>query len=204
MNCNCKKKFKCKNKIIIQLSNCNVCYNHFNLLFKPFIIKIQKCYMGYKTRKKLKKLYYNLPKDIQKIVLYYINLPIYCDKYYKKLQYIIYKKTNQLFNSNIKFNIYYIIRNFNLLNKYYQILDLNYLKYNYIISKDILYELRNDYYLFIYNLDNNNLEYYDDLNSNYIFIDNDYTLLNIIKCITIINKYIITYEKNYNLITRIY
>ena len=184
-------KYKCKNKIIVNIKNKYVCLYHFNLYYKKHILKIQQIYRGYKVRNKLNNIYYKLPKDIQNIILYYINLPIYYRNYYKTLNKIIYKKTHLIFNNN-KVDINYIIKSYNLFNKYNSILNLNILKYYYVRANDILYQLNNYCY--------NNYIDIDDINNSYITLNQDYNIINIINTINILTNYKYLYENKYNLI----
>lgn len=200
MYCNFSNKYNCKNKSIIIIKQKNICLKHFNIYYKKYILLIQKVYKGYKCRKKIKTIFYDLPRDIQKIVLYYINLPIYYRRYYNKLQDIIYNKSNYLFTNN-KFNINNIIKSYNLYNKYYIILNLNFLKYSYVLAKDILCQLNNDLYYVINNYHITNIIHnYLFLDNNLINIDNEYDTNNIIDTIIILTKFIKIYEKKYNII----
>lgn len=63
---NCKK-----NKYFI-----DYCYFHYEKIYLKKIIQIQKVYKGYYTRKKLK-IYYNLPRDLQRKIIWHINKDIY-------------------------------------------------------------------------------------------------------------------------------
>tara|TARA_B110000014_G_C19855277_1_gene443134 strand:- start:37 stop:639 length:603 start_codon:yes stop_codon:yes gene_type:complete len=199
MFCNYSSKYKCKNKCIIVIKQQNICLKHFNLYYKKYVLLIQKIFKGYYVRKKLKKLFYNLPQDIQKIVLYYINLPIYYMRYYRKIQTIIYEKNNYLFINN-KYNINKIINSYYLFNKYYIILNLNFLKYNYVNAKDLLCQLNTDFYLLINNVDIYTIiQNYNFLDNNLINIDTNYNTKNILHTIQILIEYIKIYENKYNL-----
>ena len=52
------------------------CYFHYKKMYLKKIIKIQKVYKGYYIRKKLK-IYYNLPRDLQRKIIWHINKDIY-------------------------------------------------------------------------------------------------------------------------------
>lgn len=199
MFCNYSNKYKCKNKCIISIKQQNICLKHFNLYYKKYVLLIQKKFKGYYVRKKLKNLFYNLPLDIQKIVLYYINLPIYNTRYYRKIQTIIYKKNNYIFINN-KYNINKIINSYYLFNKYYIVLNLNFLKYNYVNAKDLLFRLNSDFYLLINNVDIYTImQYYNFLDNNLICMDANYNTKNILRGIQILIEYIKIYENKYNL-----
>ncbi len=199
MFCNYPDKYKCKNNCIIVIKQQNICLKHFNLYYKKYVLLIQKIFKGYYVRKKLKNLFYNLPQDIQKIVLYYINLPIYYMRYYRKIQNIIYKKNKYLFINN-KYNINKIINSYYLFNKYYIILNLNFLKYNYVNAKELLCQLNTDFYLLINNVNIYTIiQNYNLLDNNLICIDTNYNTKNILHTIQILIEYIKIYENKYNL-----
>ena len=67
---------KCKKKEFITIKNNCYCKNHCLLNFNKYVIKIQKIFLGHKCRKKLKNIYYNLPIDIQKNILFFLNKTI--------------------------------------------------------------------------------------------------------------------------------
>ena len=46
------------------------------MLFEDYAIKIQSAYKGFYIRKKLK-IYYNLPRDLQRKIIWYVNTDIY-------------------------------------------------------------------------------------------------------------------------------
>ena len=201
MYCNYSNKYKCKNNVVISLNKTCVCLNHFNMNYKNHLLKIQKCYKGFIVRKKLKNLFYNLPRDIQTIVLYYIKLSYYHKCYYKKIENIIYKKSIQLYSVNDKFDINYLKKSYYLFNKYNQILNLNFLKYIYIINKNFLYQLNYD----IYTLINNNYDtliFTDDIfysQHSFIIFNDSYNFNNIFNTLNILNNYNKLYEKKYKI-----
>ncbi len=205
MNCNYSNKYKCKNKILLEINGKRVCSLHFNMHYKKYLILIQRVYKGYIVRKKLNTLFYNLPRDIQTIVIYYINLPVYYNLYYKKIQTIVCNKTKFLFNKNKKFDINSIIQSYYLFNKYNIIMDLNFLKYTYILAKEIVCQLNNDLYVLInnYNL-YDIMDFYNNLNDNFVILNDDYNIANIINGVSLLNKYINIYENKYNLINLVY
>jgi len=105
-------------------------------LFPKNVIKIQKTFRGYRNREKLKKLYINLPEDIQKHVIYYIRQPHYYSRFKLKINKIIelkikiYLDVCELIVSDGYFNyIGYLLNNrdeiinkYRLFNKYSPIL----------------------------------------------------------------------------------
>ena len=126
--CRLKSKNKYNNKI--------VCHVHADILFGSSALSIQKMYIGYRTRQKIKNLFLKLPTEIQKIVLWYMREPLYIKRYYSKLSNILVNKTTYitLYENNIN---YYE----NMVNSY-----VLYTKYIKIISQsstDRLYRLQN-------------------------------------------------------------
>lgn len=147
---NCKKKSF--------TNNCNFCKNHLLLNNNINILKIQKIYKGYKTRKKINNIFIKLPNDLQKIIINYLNIQHYYNRYYNTLNNIIIKKTNNLLNyknnQNNKCNINYIIQSYNYFNKYNLVMNINTLKYIYVLTEELLNNV-NEY---IYNYFNNNFD----------------------------------------------
>ena len=65
-------------------SLCNkMCFIHFNKYYSEYIIKIQSFWRSRLTRKKIKSLYINLPREIQNIVLYFMRKEHYKNMLYK-------------------------------------------------------------------------------------------------------------------------
>lgn len=145
----CNYNNLCK-KSIFSKSIC-LCRNHLILTHYSSIIKIQKIFRGYKTRNKINNIYKKLPSDIQDIILYYINLPIYYTNYYKKIRNILNKKTKDLlyydYTSNNKLNINYICNCFYYINKYHLVMNINEIKILFVLNED----LKLIVYNFIYN-----------------------------------------------------
>lgn len=147
----CKYNKLCKRQVFSN-STC-LCYYHLLLKHSDNIINIQKTFRGYKTRKKIKNIYIRLPDDIQNMVLFYINLPIYYNNYYKKLNQIIKKKTKDLIYYNYnhipgnKLNMDYISNCYYYINKYHAVMNINEIKILYVFN-DELKLIIND---FIYN-----------------------------------------------------
>ena len=88
-----KKNRLCKNKKKIF----NYCHTHIYILFKAQILKIQSIYKGYYTRKKLK-IFYKLPTDLQRLVIFNINKDIYLKHFNTSISKIIYKKVENFYN----------------------------------------------------------------------------------------------------------
>ena len=152
----CNYNNLCK-KPIFSKSLC-LCRNHLILTHNNSIIKIQKIFKAYKTRKKINNIYKKLPSDIQYIILYYINLPIYYTNYYKKIRNIVNKKTKDLlyydYTSDNKLSIDYISNCFYYINKYHLIMNINEIKILFVLNDDLRFIVNN----YIYNYINQQLD----------------------------------------------
>ena len=78
---NCKNK-KCHG---------NFCMIHYKLMYTEYAIMIQKMYKGYYIRKKLK-IYYNLPRDLQRKIIWHVNSDLYLRNYNSRVSKIIYRR----------------------------------------------------------------------------------------------------------------
>lgn len=127
---------KCKNGISFRINSSNYCWGHANKLFREFVIYIQRVYRAYKVRKLLKNIYYNLPTDIQRRILYFVREQDNIKKWNNSIRIILINKlkifrndesSSYLFNNNILNNREFIkeinkINNiYNLLNKYFKL-----------------------------------------------------------------------------------
>ena len=152
----CNYNNLCK-KPIFSKSLC-FCRNHLILTHNNSIIKIQKIFRAYKTRKKINNIYKKLPSDIQYIILYYINLPIYYNNYYKKIRNIVNKKTKDLlyydYTSDNKLSIDYISNCFYYINKYHLIMNINEIKILFVLNDDLRFIVNN----YIYNYINHQID----------------------------------------------
>ena len=152
----CNYNNLCK-KPIFSKSLC-LCRNHLILTHNNSIIKIQKIFRAYKTRKKINNIYKKLPSDIQYIILYYINLPIYYNNYYKKIRNIVNKKTKDLlyydYTSDNKLSIDYISNCFYYINKYHLIMNINEIKILFVLNDDLRFIVNN----YIYNYINHQID----------------------------------------------
>ena len=97
----------CKNK----KCNGNFCTIHYRLLYTNPAITIQKIYKGYYIRKKLK-IYYNLPRDLQRKIIWHINSDLYLRNYNSSVSKIIYGRYKEFYSKYIS-----IVPN-NILNIY--------------------------------------------------------------------------------------
>jgi len=140
------------NKPIFSKSLC-LCCNHLILTHNNNILNIQKTFRGYKTRKKIKNIYIKLPSDIQNIILYYINLPIYYLNYYKKIRNIVNKKTKELlyydYTSDNKLSIDYISKCFYYINKYCRVMNINEIKILFVLNDELRCIVNNYIYNYI-------------------------------------------------------
>lgn len=87
---NCKNK-KCHD---------NFCTIHYKLLYNEHAIMIQKMYKGYYIRKKLK-IYYNLPRDLQRKIIWHVNSDLYLRTYNSSVSKIIYRRYKEFYNKYI-------------------------------------------------------------------------------------------------------
>jgi len=143
-----KKTRICKGSVYIILNNKKYCWIHAKKSFGKFIVLIQKVYRSMIARKKIKNIYYNLPEDIKKLILFYVRIDIYYIKYKKICQSIIQKKINYIDNI-----LNQIGQNFNLI-----LIDDN------IKEEQFIIYLLNIYNLFINNWNIINFEYINDDN----------------------------------------
>ena len=110
---------------------------------------IQKMYKGYYIRKKLK-IYYNLPRDLQRKIIWHINSDLYLRNYNSSISKLIYRRYTEYYvkyihiTSNNTLNIYSNSAVFNtayndlmslvkLSIKYYLIMNINKIPFLYNI-----------------------------------------------------------------------
>ena len=87
----------CKNK----RCNDNYCMLHSKLLYTGPAIKIQKMYRGYYIRRKLK-IYYNLPRELQRKIIWHINSDLYLRNYNSSVSKIIYSRYKEFYDKYLK------------------------------------------------------------------------------------------------------
>lgn len=93
----------------------NYCLYHNKILFEKYAIKIQSAYKGFYIRRKLK-IYYNLPRDLQRKIIWHVNTDIYQKHFYSsvfkliKNRYIKFIRDTNYYNIilNYSSHIYYI------------------------------------------------------------------------------------------------
>lgn len=163
------KKSKCKNCGEFYINLKNICINHAKLLYNKYAIYIQKIYRRYKCNKYLNNIYKKLPEDLQNIIKYNINKKLYIDKENRNISKIIYKKSDDIIYNYIlnkkKIDINTIIYIFNIYTKYFNILDINYIKYfnrlaneiNYFYSSYYIYSTISDIYYIPWNFFENEI-----------------------------------------------
>lgn len=152
-------KNKCKHKIIFS-KNIKYCINHTKLLYNKYAIYIQKIFIGYKIRIKLKNIFYSLPRDLQITIIEKINISHYKNKYeidniknnlYNLINTI---NINNLYNFLINHNK--IIMNYKKIIFNIQYFDKSFLKYIYIFTHKLLFQLNYNYLTYYNNYKNIN------------------------------------------------
>jgi len=148
----------CKNKIC---HNYNFCMTHYKLLYTEQAILIQKMYKGYYIRKKLQ-IYFNLPRDLQRKIVWHMNSDLYLKNFNSSVSKIIYRRYNEFYNKYIYFvpyntlhiyihseifPVFYsdLISLLKLSIKYFSIIKINKIPYFYYIKK-ILYDNTKTWY----------------------------------------------------------
>jgi len=147
-----KTKRLCKNKKIL---NWDYCLIHKKMIFNIYAIKIQSIYRSYYVRKKLI-IFYKLPRELQRIVIWNINKNIYLKHFNSSISKLVYKKVETFYKTDNYLNVLnfnhnginfimmseppgieffdhlnYIIR---IIKKYEPILDINKLPYKFIVT----------------------------------------------------------------------
>tara|TARA_Y100000591_G_C21738013_1_gene647755 strand:+ start:398 stop:1081 length:684 start_codon:yes stop_codon:yes gene_type:complete len=203
--CQCKtlSKHVCKNKNKFIIQNLRFCTIHAQYYFNKLTIKIQSIYKGYKTRKKLKNLFYNLPLELQKLVVKHMRELHYIQKTNKTISKIISNKFDNIFgNPNIYHNnLIYTneMMNQNKLFYYEQIINITnlFIKYNkitnHIYDNRLFYLINIIIKVFKQNIINNLI--YDENNIN---ISNDILLQKYALMLYIKHKYNSIYKDNYS------
>lgn len=142
----------CKNrKIDLEFDN-SYCSLHYKITYEKNAILIQKMYKGYYIRKKLK-IYYKLPTDLQRKIVWHINSDLYLKHYSSSVAKIIYNRYKTFFrNTTLKNllgavigdsnNILYINSNdfSNFFIEYDSLLKLT-IKYHYILNSSKILNL---------------------------------------------------------------
>lgn len=140
MSLSCCNYKNCKKKCYFNLNSIKLCFNHINILYYKQIVYIQKIFKGYYARRKIKNIFIKLPYDIQQIIIYYINEPIYYKNLITTYNKIIIKKSlnfSHITKSIKKTSLNEISNLYYLSTKYISILNINFLKYLYVISNEL-------------------------------------------------------------------
>jgi len=160
----------CKNseKFTIYLSKpIKYCQRHAVVHIQKYVVIIQKYYKAFRTRRKIKSLFINLPQDLQRKVLFHIREPLYLCRVYHKIADIIYPKINT-FLENLDHEAIFFDKEASLyhylspeqVRTFCYLLHLTF-KYNQILSKSLKKEM--------YNVTNT-------LHINYILCDVEHTV----------------------------
>lgn len=108
------------------------CLCHNKMLFEKSTIKIQSVYKGFYIRKKLK-IYYNLPRDLQRKIIWHVNTDIY-QRHFNSSIFKLIKNRYTKFVTNP--NYFHIILNHSV------IFNINYIKlHNPELYKEFIMEL---------------------------------------------------------------
>lgn len=78
-----------------------IIYEYYFFIYSVSSIKIQKIYKGYYIRKKIK-IFYKLPREIQKKIIWHINYDIYLRHFNCSLSKLIYRRYNEFYYNNFK------------------------------------------------------------------------------------------------------
>lgn len=191
------KTVTCKNGFSFIIGEYKYCYNHARINFNNYILKIQKTYNGYRTRNKLNNLFYNLPRDLQCKILYYINEPVYYVQYLNKLNVILTSKIYPIYHNvysnvgdpnTISITIDYLCYIYYLYEKYLYAINVNYTKYMYIYSNKLLeFSYMLIELLLTDSIDNNIITISQNLNINIDYANVD-TIYELIRCINKFNR----------------
>lgn len=126
---------KCKLKTKNKYCNKYVCHVHAAILFNHSVLYIQKMYIGYRTRRKLKNIFVKLPTDLQKMILWYMRRPLYIKRYHKVISNILDAKITNITLVENSYDYYRNISNiYTLYTKYISITS--------IFSNNLLYRLQ--------------------------------------------------------------
>ena len=163
---------KCNsNKIKNIFPSCNgyLCKNHFNLRYINYVLNIQKIFRGNKSRRILNNIYYKLNDDLQYKIKYFINKELYNIKYSNFIKNKIDKFINPVieFNYNIeniekKMSCQYFLNMFKMVLVNHAFIDLNKLKFLYVLSDELIFFFNYLITINIYlNMENVPIDYYE-------------------------------------------
>jgi hypothetical protein len=83
---------KCKKSFQFVIRDKKLCHIHAHILFDNSSIIIQRYFLGYKLRQKMKNIFLKLPDDLQRKIIWYIREAYYLEKHHYKPIRIILKK----------------------------------------------------------------------------------------------------------------
>lgn len=133
-----RKNRLCKNKKFFF----DYCKCHLNLVFYKNATLIQSCYKGYYVRQKLKR-FYNLPRDLQRKIIWHMNKDIYLRHFNCSLWKIIKYRYDEFFN-NQRNKIIINLNQYNLTHNSYifmnENMDLFFIDFAQIINLTIKYK----------------------------------------------------------------
>ena len=140
MRCYCytqKSNFKvrCRKISSFVINNNPLCINHVNMIYKGYVIYIQKTWRSYRKRLFINTVYKDLPSDLQKKIMFYVRENYLIKKHHHDvIKKILFKKFNENFIVDLEFyndyehdivlqedNIKKLIYIFTLYTKYYSI-----------------------------------------------------------------------------------
>lgn len=78
----------------------NFCRCHYEYIYLEHIVKIQSVYKGFYIRKKLK-IYYNLPREIQRKIIWHMNEDIYLRHFNSSIFKLIKNRYKNFYNKTI-------------------------------------------------------------------------------------------------------
>ena len=144
-----KKIRQCKlNKVFNDFCTC-----HCKTIYNKYVFKIQAVYKGYYVRKKLK-LYYKLPRDIQRKIIWHMNKDIYLRHFNSSIFKLIKNRYKKFCNNPIYLKILqnyfyapYNIRDtkinlLDFLHQLYSILNLSIKYYSIIKHQKIMHYIK--------------------------------------------------------------
>jgi len=139
-----KRKCKLRTKFTFDKT---YCYIHAKQIFTMHVLIIQKYFRRFRVMQKLKKIFYPLPRDLQRKILFYIKEPYLLEKYhYAPISKIVCKKMKTLMS---KQSFIFFIRNeissiqeTKILTSFVENLRL-FTKYLIIIDADVLRHVNN-------------------------------------------------------------
>jgi hypothetical protein len=150
--CNCRASSTsliCKNNYSFIINNKKYCFIHAKMLFNTYALHIQRIWYGQKIRLKLKNIYYKLPYDLQRKVLFYVRENYLIEKHHHTIiRNILSKKVDKILSIEKVENQPRLIKldEYNYTSYVYYL----YNKYNTITSLDKIWYLKNRIFVLKY------------------------------------------------------